>query len=272
MLLDSISLKAPLRSLEVDGFALTERIHPPHGILPRHAHEATIIGFILKGYFTETVGNTSTECGPHSLQILPAGEQHSYRFSQASIHCLTVDVKPQKLERIRLFSSVLNHSAHFSGGMLPALTIQLYNELRAGDNISILTIEGLILETLGAASRQHTRCVSSSEPLWLRRVRDLIHCHFAENISLTSLAISVEVHPAHLSRTFRKHYGCSVGDYVRRIRLDYAAQQLAATDTPLVEIAAAAGFYDQSHFAHAFKLHMKMTPAAYRLAAHGKQC
>lgn len=271
MLLNSMSLQAPLRSIEADGFVLTERLHPPHWTLHPHAHETTIIGLIFKGCFTESVGKTVTECRPHSLQILPAGEQHSYSFAQTRVHCLTVDVKPQKLQRIRLFSDVLERPAHFRGEILSALTIQLYNELQAGDITSTLTIEGLILETLGAAGRQHARSVLSVQPRWLRRVKDHIHADFAARVSLTDLAALVEVHPAHLARMFRKHFNSSVGDYVRRLRLDYAAQELVATDKPLAEIATAAGFYDQSHFVHAFKLRIKMTPTAYRAAARGKQ-
>lgn len=146
---------------------------------------------------------------------------------------------------------------------------RLYKEFRAGDAAAALTVEGLVLETLGAAARRMTRCQSPARPEWLRRARDFIHEHFAAGVSLTGLAASVEVHPSHLTRMFRRHYGCSVGDYVRRLRLEYAAHELIASDQPLAEIAAAAGFYDQSHFTHTFKSHLKMTPAEYRAAVRG---
>jgi AraC family transcriptional regulator len=56
----------------------------------------------------------------------------------------------------------------------------------------------------------------------------------------------------------------SVGEYLRRLRLDWAASQLAATETPLALLAAEAGFADQSHFTRAFKRHAGLTPARYR--------
>jgi len=55
-----------------------------------------------------------------------------------------------------------------------------------------------------------------------------------------------------------------VGDYVRRLRVDYAAYQLSQTDDPLSEIAAAAGFADQSHFSRTFSGIMGSTPSRYR--------
>jgi len=50
---------------------------------------------------------------------------------------------------------------------------------------------------------------------------------------------------------------------VRELRIDFAREQLAG-HAPLSDIAAAAGFYDQSHFSRCFKRHVGVTPAAYR--------
>ena len=40
--------------------------------------------------------------------------------------------------------------------------------------------------------------------------------------------------------------------------------ELASSDTPLVEIALAAGFADQSHFTRTFRDRMRMTPGEFR--------
>jgi AraC family transcriptional regulator len=65
---------------------------------------------------------------------------------------------------------------------------------------------------------------------------------------------------------FRKFYRCSVGEYVRRLRLELAARELACTEKPLAQVAAECGFYDQSHFTHAFKRRFRMTPMTFRVA------
>ena len=61
------------------------------------------------------------------------------------------------------------------------------------------------------------------------------------------------VHPVHLAQTFRKFYRCTIGDYVRSLRIEFACRQLAATKMPLSEIALLAGFADQSHFTRTFR-------------------
>jgi AraC family transcriptional regulator len=63
---------------------------------------------------------------------------------------------------------------------------------------------------------------------------------------------------------FRQQYGCTVGDYVRKLRLDFASRQLATSSASLAAIALAAGFADQSHFTKAFRRASGMTPAEWR--------
>jgi AraC family transcriptional regulator len=58
--------------------------------------------------------------------------------------------------------------------------------------------------------------------------------------------------------------GVSVGDYVRRLRLEWAANELATSELPLADVAIGAGFVDQSHFTRAFKRHTGVTPGRFR--------
>jgi AraC family transcriptional regulator len=72
------------------------------------------------------------------------------------------------------------------------------------------------------------------------------------------------VHPTTLARAYRRAYGCTVGERVRSLRLDYAARRLLDGGRPLSDVALDAGFYDQSHFTRAFQRQFRMTPLQYR--------
>ena len=63
---------------------------------------------------------------------------------------------------------------------------------------------------------------------------------------------------------FRRHHGLSLPSYVRRLRLNWAAERIAVTDTPIAEIALASGFADQSHFTRAFHRQLGLPPARFR--------
>ena len=89
-------------------------------------------------------------------------------------------------------------------------------------------------------------------------------------MGLMSVAAAVEVHPSHLARVFRKFYGCTLGDFLRRVRLEHAVQALSRQEKSLAEVALAAGFCDQSHLTRAFKSHLGMTPAKFRSAMRAR--
>jgi AraC family transcriptional regulator len=85
-----------------------------------------------------------------------------------------------------------------------------------------------------------------------------------ERVTLAELAAVAGVHRTHLVRAFRARYGVSVGAYVRRERIRWAARALRGTETPIAEIALQAGFADQSHFTRTFVKHMGVSPGRYR--------
>jgi AraC family transcriptional regulator len=72
------------------------------------------------------------------------------------------------------------------------------------------------------------------------------------------------VDPATLARGFRRAFDCTVGDRIRRLRVEHATRALTETTDPLSLIALNAGFYDQPHFTNVFRRYMGMTPAEYR--------
>lgn len=234
--------------------------------MPEHAHDLTSIALVIEGPYLETIGRHTQECNRNTIQILPAGESHSFDFGRERVHCLTIDVKPQRLEALRPFSKLLDQTIQVQEMRLPAVAARVLNEMLLKNSSSLLFIEGLVLELLGDAERTKMHSAPSSQPRWLCLVRDLIQARFAEKISLVDIATSVGVHPTHLAQTFRRHFKCSVGEYVRLLRLEHAAQELLRSDTPVAEVALSAGFYDQSHFSRAFKLYTGRTPAEFRAA------
>jgi AraC family transcriptional regulator len=141
--------------------------------------------------------------------------------------------------------------------------LRLARELDGLDDLSAFAAEGLVLEMLVSLARLETPGVHRP-PEWLLRAQELLHAHFSEPIRIAQVAGVVGVHPAHLARAFRTHFRLSMGSYLRRLRLDWAARELIQSDTSLAAVALAAGFADQSHFTRFFKRHTGLTPNAYR--------
>jgi AraC family transcriptional regulator len=98
----------------------------------------------------------------------------------------------------------------------------------------------------------------------LRRTIAYIKDHLEQDLSLVTLAAVGETSPAHFSRLFRRATGLPPHQYVIRCRMKRAKQLLAETDLPLSEIALQVGCADQSHFTALFRVHIALTPKAYR--------
>jgi len=256
--------------MEASGFVLTQTYRPPGLILSPHFHESANIAFAIEGSFIETVGPKPYEVDPYSVIFRPAGEKHSNRYGKTAAHCLIIEVGPERLAEIQQVSQVLDRASYVEPGLFCHLVLAMSREFRMSDAVAPLALESLILEMLVEA----TRLSSTSErnpPQWLRQARDVLHDQFSSSVSLSSVAGLVGVHAAHLAKMFRRHYGCTLGGYVRRLRLEYASQLLAHSEKTLSAIALAAGFYDQSHFARLFKLQFGVTPAVFRAGLRIRQ-
>jgi AraC family transcriptional regulator len=225
---------------------------------------------VLKGGCIETIGTFGYECIPFSPIMKPAGALHSNQYGPAGAKCLLIEVRPTGLEMIRSFSGVLDDVVHLENGAMRGIAIRIHREFQLMDSASALSIEGLVFEMVGAAIRRRVQGLSVHPPRWIREVKDFLDEHFKEQITLSTLAECVDRHPAYLSQVFLRCYGSTIGDYVRQLRLDYASKKITHSTESIAEIATAAGFYDQSHFSHAFKIHTGVTPAEFRAATNKK--
>ena len=249
---------------EVAGFRLTASDHPPGFEIPKHSHTHPYFNLILSGRMIERCRNRTHECTPATFVFTPTGEPHSNSFQDGGARCFWVELPSQFTDSV--FSGslpALNRSAYMKGGTVSWLATRAYKEACRWDDVSPLIIEGIMLEILAHLSRT-LRPTGRTRPKWIDETRDILHARFSEKLTLRDLANAVDVHPVYLATIFRQHYGSSVGDYIRQLRVEFACQQITTTETPLVEIALAAGFYDQSHFSKVFKLLVGITPVQYR--------
>ena len=259
-----ITLGERLRTVNAGGFVVTETTHQPNHKLRRHKHELTNIAFTLNGSFTEILDTRRFECGSHSIVFKPAGEAHANEYGRSVVRCFVIEVQPKRLESLHPLSSALTGAYHVRGAMLSLLAHRICGEMGVMDSASVLAIEGLSLEMIAELSR-HSRLLSERRiPRWIEGAKEILHERYSETISLDEIARTVDIHPVHLAREFRKFYGCTLGEYLRRLRVQCACHSLSTTDMPLVEIALSAGFSHQAHFSTLFKRYIGLTPTEFR--------
>ena len=80
----------------------------------------------------------------------------------------------------------------------------------------------------------------------IHQARQYIHEHFAESVTLNTLAQHVSFSPYYLLRAFRAEVGMPPYAYLESVRIQ-RTQQLIKTGKALADVAAEAGFSSQSH-------------------------
>ena len=245
------------------GYTLSESVYPPRLKQPRHTHLEASFSFVLAGSYVENYGRQTALRQPSIVVFHPPQESHAVDF-ESGARILSVQFGPERFAYIRSRSVALDASASSQTEATAWLGNKIYQEFRRMDSASGLAIEGLIFEILAEAARSRISTGEKKSPRWLKQVRDFLHANFTESIILEDVARIADVHPVHLARVFRRKYNCTIGEYVRRQRIEFASQRVSASTDSLTEIALAAGFTDQSHFARTFKNHLGVTPGEYR--------
>lgn len=236
----------------------------PNQKVATHSHENAFFCMALQGVCTESYGRKIRVYKPSVLSFLPAGETHSLEFYKTGMRSFSIEIKPPLVARMLECSLKSDDSVHCQGGQLTLLFKKVYSEFFQIDDVTPLAVEGLVLEMLAEVSRRRLNKDSQQSPQWLKTVTEIIHDQFSEALTLDDIAKSAGVHPVYLSRVFRRHYRCTIGDYIRRLRVEYASHQILTSKATLLEIAMTAGFSDQSHFSRIFKRQMGITPTEYR--------
>jgi AraC family transcriptional regulator len=256
-------MKHLLKKRALDGFEIAEALYPPNSKQPRHTHALASFSFVLAGTYLENYGAHTAARQPSTIVFHPPQESHAVVYQNQPVRILSVQVHPTRLGYLKEQANIFDEPASRRSDTIKWLGHRLYREFRQADSFSPLALEGLVFEMLAEAARTGATA-NGAAPRWFRRVEEFVRANFMLSLTVEGLARTAGVHPVHLSRVFRRNHGCTIGEYVRRLRVEFAAKQLVTTDIPLGDIALTAGFADQSHFTNTFKSHFGITPSAYR--------
>lgn len=252
-----------IKRRKVADFILTEAVHEAHSRWAPHAHENPYFCFVLQGVYTERYGRREVLCKPSTLTFRTSGQTHEDLLHDADCRIFVLELSPFWIEKLRADSIAFRCTSEFCGGTLPRLSARLNREFHKEDHAAELAIEGLALELLAEAARRPADGMRAT-PAWLRKAREMLVENFPQRQSLSEIAAEVGVHPVYLATAFRQKYGVTIGEFVRKLRVEHACAELSKGELPLADIALHAGFVDQSHFSKVFKSYLGTTPARYR--------
>lgn len=222
-----------------------------------HYHENTHISLVLQGGSKESRKGEDFQLTPGKLILYNEGEFHCNRHTAFPSKHLILEFKKDFFTKNELeYNYFTAPSVENVDVCLSVLNI--YNELRLGDAYTAESIDFSVNQLLKSNDE------SSYIPAWIKHLREIIEDRWDEFIPLNELAKTFNVHPVTISKYFRKYYKCTLGDYMRKIKIDKAIFLIINTSKPITEISDICGFSDQSHMIKVFKAYIGFLPNQLR--------
>ena len=265
-----VTLGSPwFRVVDTAACRVTEARFSAGDILHAHSHDRPIMAVMLSGSFDTAIMGRRFACPPDHAWMEPCEERHANYIGRHGARVLVFQPDPAHAPLSDTVLPLLEDVAHVHDPTVSLDARRVLREMDEADALSRLAIDALMLTMLVQVSRTHRKLASPRAPVWLSRVREKLHDEFRSPPALSEVAAVAGVTPTHVCHAFKSHLGVPIGEYVRRVRITWAAEQLRMTDQPLSAIAMAAGYSDQSHFTRESRRLLGFRPAEYRRGVRG---
>lgn len=228
-----------------------------------HYHENAYFTFILQGSVIEGNKKEVYNCSAGDLLFHNWQEPHYNIKPRGFTRGFHIELGKNWLQNVSLTLEKLTGSINIQNPDLKLLFYRIFKEVKINDEISSLSIESLLLQVL-EQTIEDTQMSLNKNPIWVTKIRKILNETFCEKLTLTDLSNSLDIHPAHLSRDFPKYFQCTLGSYIRKLKIQKSLILLSKKNISLSSIAFESGFADQSHFIRCFKDIVGVTPFTYR--------
>lgn len=229
-----------------------------------HTHEEAHLLVLHSGAYLSSARGMPEVCTEPVVILNPPGTQHRDCFhSLDGARFLTLSLDDALWRGVANARPLSAQAVRLSALALPA-AYRAWRALLDFDDASALAIEAEVLELLARASTRDGEPSPEAAAGWLQRARERLHDDAGNVPGIAQLAREADLHPVYFARAFRRAFGCSPGDYLRRRRVELAISAVCAGRSPLAEIALGCGYVDQSHMTHALRRDTGMTPRALR--------
>jgi AraC-like DNA-binding protein len=238
---------------------------------PRHIHDQYGVGVVDAGGHSSWSGRGQVEAGPRSFICVNPGEVHDgHAVGEQSRRWRMFYFDPSIIEQARCDILDGNHAQFtfrapvFADARLHPLFEAMFAHGSSAESDDGMAVETSLL-TFVAALAGHSTANSTpgAKTADIRRARERIDDDPSAPLSLADLARDSGVSRYRFLRTFARELGLTPHAYIMQRRLS-RARRLILAGRPLIDIASACGFFDQSHLNRCFVRQFGVTPRRYR--------
>lgn len=256
--------------------------------LPHHYENTYQIVFLLAGKILYQVGEKEYQVSKGGMIVLNTLEEHTLKVLEYPYERYVIQIRPDFFQHEVKYPEVIavfiKRPADFSH--LLTVTEPVWNYLH--DVIREMEKEYLNRKKywemyVGADLRRmfitiFRECADVLSMMKIGNgvtvaynVMNYLNHHFAEDISVNSIAAALFLNRDYISHVFKDETGYSVMAYVISLRINRAKLLLAETDRSITDIAMECGYTDFTYFSKQFKKHTNMSPSKFRKDATQKK-
>lgn len=226
-----------------------------------HYHENPFFSFLLSGGSVENRKSECIECVPGQVYFYNWQEPHKNTNYQENTQNFNIELDANWLKNLGINETAISGSFLIQSPDIKFTIVKLFKEFFRSDDLSEASVHLLTLQLLHQLGNTS---VTRHKPAWVNQLKEILHDHWSENLSLHNLALLLNVHPVTISKYFSRYFNCTLGEYVRKIRVEKALALVRSTSQSLSTIAYECGFADQSHFIRTFKGETGFLPGEFR--------
>jgi len=223
-----------------------------------HVHANPYLSLHVLGSYRDHGDDGGVDMTGPSALFFPAGSAHKMDVGDFGLATIIIEFDDEALRHALGPAAKLNRFHAWTGGEVGRQASRLARSwLSCGSEERRFD---LTFSFLGSAI-----CIAQRQraPAWLDHLDVLIDAEFrAPDVGRWAKEIGVT--RAWLARAYRDWRAEGLGETIGRRRVQTAAILMEKGDSPLAEIAAQAGFCDQSHMNRTFRKFLRRTPAAAR--------
>ena len=251
-----------LSSVDLDGLILSKSLYADSTVLPLHYHKNPYFCYVLSGHYSEHTSKSDLTCTKGDVIFHPGSTEHYNNFSDHSAVCFNLEFSECWISRFAESKISQSNISKANNYNIQIPLLKIYKELNNFDDHSSLMIEGLMLEAIAGFSRSYSS--ENAVPFYLKKIIEYLNDEFSSTPTLLQLSKIADVSPEHLAREFKSKMKLTIGEYMKKLKVNRCTYLLRHTKKSMSDIAFEAGFSDQSHFCRVFKEHTGLTPLQFR--------
>ncbi|MEO8209428.1 MAG: AraC family transcriptional regulator [bacterium] len=250
------------KTIHLCGITLTDTEYT-HDKVDWHYHENAYFTFILQGNIIEGNKREVYNCSAGSLLFHNSQDPHYNIKPKGFTRGFQIELESGWFDRFSFNPDKLTGSINISNPDIKLLLYKIFMETKIDDADTSLSIQSLLLQTL-SQMLPFKKTKSKNIPEWVKNVKEILHDNVSEKLNLEAMSNELNIHPVHLSRDFSKYFYCTIGEYIRKLKIEKSLSLLSNKKISLTEIAYECGFSDQSHFLRCFKKINGIKPSVFR--------